>query len=173
MKIYITNLKHYHAGHMDRGRWIILPMEEEDLRQELVDVIGGSDQRYIITDFLDVPTFLQDEFVSPYILNDVAYRAFMYSGMDREAYLGLANFIPRSELGRIFDYPDRYLIYPDCESMADVAEQYADMVGMFPEGDEYKPLKLYFDFEAFGRDLQYNGRFYQVSDSMFVEVIDI
>jgi len=52
---------------------------------------------------------------------------------------------------------DDCMIYYDCNDMADVAEQYAEETGLL--GSIPENLRSYFDFEAFGRDMSFEGHF--------------
>ena len=51
--------------------------------------------------------------------------------------------------------------------MAEVAEMYADETGLlYSMPDE---LRMYFDFEAYGRDMEINGHFIE-TDSGYIEI---
>lgn len=60
-----------------------------------------------------------------------------------------------------------YTIYYDCDDMSDVAYQVVNESGLLDGVPE--ELKVYFDYEAYGRDLSINGTFTQVDDA-FVEL---
>ena len=61
-----------------------------------------------------------------------------------------------------------YMIYDDCWNMAEVAERYLDETGMLNELPDF--AVDYFDFEAYGRDMEFNGRFYQINDNTYLEI---
>lgn len=50
-----------------------------------------------------------------------------------------------------------YMIYYDCDDMEDVARDYAEETGLLSSIPEN--LQNYFDFEAFGRDMSFEGQF--------------
>ena len=51
-----------------------------------------------------------------------------------------------------------YMIYFNCNDMADVAEEYANETGLLDSIPEN--LRYYFDFAAYGRDMGFEGHFY-------------
>ena len=51
--------------------------------------------------------------------------------------------------------------------MAEVAEMYADETGLLESVPE--DLRMYFDFEAYGRDMNINGKFIE-TDSGYIEI---
>ena len=61
-----------------------------------------------------------------------------------------------------------YMIYDDCCSMTEVAERYLDETGMLNELPDF--AVDYFDFEAYGRDMEFNGRFYQINYNTYLEI---
>ena len=61
-----------------------------------------------------------------------------------------------------------YYYFPDCDSMADVAYQYCEECGILSQIPEN--LQGYFDFEAYGRDMEYDGNFIATNDG-YIEVI--
>ena len=52
---------------------------------------------------------------------------------------------------------DDVMFYSRCSIMAEVAEQYADETGLLDSIPDN--LRNYFDFEAFGRDMSFEGEF--------------
>lgn len=61
-----------------------------------------------------------------------------------------------------------YMIYDDCWNMADVAERYLDETGMLNELPDF--AVRYFDFEAYGRDMEIEGYFYQLNYNTYLEI---
>jgi antirestriction protein len=62
-----------------------------------------------------------------------------------------------------------YMIYDGCYSMAEVAERYCDETGILNRVPE--ELRYYFDFESYGRDMDYNGKFVE-TDSGYIEILN-
>lgn len=61
-----------------------------------------------------------------------------------------------------------YMIYYDCWNMAEVAERYLDETGMLNELPDF--AVSYFDFEAYGRDMEIEGHFYQLNCNTQLEI---
>ena len=61
-----------------------------------------------------------------------------------------------------------YMIYDDCCSMTEVAERYLDETGMLNELPDF--AVRYFDFEAYGRDMEIEGYFYQLNYNTYLEI---
>ena len=53
-----------------------------------------------------------------------------------------------------------YMVYYHCHTMADVAERHCDECGLLDSIPEN--LRNYFDFEAFGRDMEIEGKFFEL-----------
>jgi len=62
-----------------------------------------------------------------------------------------------------------FRIYTECYDMADVAFEIVEECGMLESMPE--SLKNYFDYAAYGRDLDIEGNFYYTSDGIYVEMI--
>lgn len=60
-----------------------------------------------------------------------------------------------------------YTIYYNCDNMEDVAYQVVNDCGLLDGVPE--EVKIYFDYEAYGRDMEINGTFIQI-DNSFVEL---
>lgn len=61
-----------------------------------------------------------------------------------------------------------FTYYADCFNMSDVAQQYCDDCGILARIPD--DLQYYFDFEAYGRDMEIEGTFYEVNGG-YVELI--
>lgn len=64
---------------------------------------------------------------------------------------------------------NEYRMYDGCCSMAEVAEMYADETGLLERVPD--DLRMYFDFEAYGRDMEINGEFIE-TDSGYIEIFN-
>lgn len=56
-----------------------------------------------------------------------------------------------------------YMVYWDCHNMADVAEHYLDETCMLNDVPDF--IRNYIDFEAYGRDMSYEGTFLELVNS--------
>lgn len=57
-----------------------------------------------------------------------------------------------------------YTVYPECETMADVAAYEADEESLFCGVDER--LKRFFDFESYGKQLETEAAYYHIKEGM-------
>jgi antirestriction protein len=62
-----------------------------------------------------------------------------------------------------------FRIYTECWNMADVAFEIVEECGMLESMPE--SLRNYFDYAAYGRDLDIEGNFYDTGNGIFVEII--
>lgn len=60
-------------------------------------------------------------------------------------------------------------IYEDCQTMADVAYEIVEEQGLLESMPE--SLRSYFDYEAYGRDLEIEGSFYYMGLGVYVEIM--
>lgn len=173
INIYITNLGKYNEGELV-GKWVELPCD--DLEKELRS-IGVSDEpdengkyyeEYFITDYeTDIPGLQIDEYDNFDELNEfaekvekldssdkIALRAFLENGSTLEDALeGVENI--------------NYAIYWNCYDMEDVAKEIVKETGMLQGTPD--EIARYFDYEAYGRDLDLEGTFIAV-DNHYVEI---
>lgn len=70
-----------------------------------------------------------------------------------------------SEIYEAFDFR----IYSECYTMADVAFEIVEECGMLDSMPD--SLRNYFDYAAYGRDLDIEGHFYYTGEGIFVEII--
>ena len=68
VKIYLTNLAQYNAGRLV-GKWLELPVSEEELARELQAVLGRNEE-YFITDY-SADFRIEDKVI--YLINCVGY----------------------------------------------------------------------------------------------------
>ena len=63
---------------------------------------------------------------------------------------------------------DDVMIYSNCSNMTEVAEQYAEEVGILSSIPEN--LQYYFDFEAYGRDMSFEGHFVFTNNGNCIQI---
>ena len=64
---------------------------------------------------------------------------------------------------------DDCIVYCDCNDMEDVAREYAEETGLLSSIPEN--LQSYFDYEAFGRDMSFEGHFVFTNDGNCVQIL--
>lgn len=67
-------------------------------------------------------------------------------------------------LEEVVEHYDEVFYYPDCENMTDIAYYYIDELQAL--GDIPSNLQNYIDYEAFGRDLSFEGTFIDTGRGM-------
>ena len=172
-RVFITNLGKYNEGELV-GKWLDLPCE--DIESELAsfgvsdepDEHGNYYEEYFITDFENDYGYKVGEYDSLDDLNEIAeelenldeyekevVNAFIENGSDiEEALDGLRD--------------GDYMVFSNCSDMTDVAYQYIEETGLLndiPEG-----LRNYFDYEAYGRDMSFEGTFIFTDNGNCIEL---
>ena len=148
LKIYLTNLAKYNEGTL-KGKWIDLPMDDDELNNEIRSVLG-QDEECFITDY-ESP-FNLDEYENVNDLNDLASQLDELDGHDTEKIVYLLENIGLDRDEALKQYED-VDYYPNM-TLSDVAEEMVDE-GLFGEISEN--IRPYLDFEKLGRDLSFDG----------------
>ncbi|WP_236354794.1 antirestriction protein ArdA [Konateibacter massiliensis] len=167
IKIFITNLGKYNEGHLV-GEWVNLPMTEEE-KEAVLERIGINEEyeEYFITDYeTDLNGFKIGEYDSIDELNELADELESLDEYEREIIEAcISNGLTFDEA---MEQKDDCTVYYNCNDMSDVAEQYADETGLLNSIPEN--LQSYFDFEAFGRDMGYEGTFIFTNNGNCVQI---
>ena len=163
LKIYVTNLGKYNEGFLI-GKWLELPATEEEIEKTLEE-IGISDEpdengiyyeEYFITDYeTDMDGLKVSEYSNIDDLNELAEAIDDLDEDEKE----IVNAIMGEgySLEDAIDKKDDVMMYYNCSNMTEVAEEYAEQVGLLDSIPEH--LRYYFDFEAYGRDMSFEGHF--------------
>lgn len=162
IRIFITNLGLYNAGVLC-GEWVDLPCEDfgpvydrikvcHD-KKKYFDSCGNPYEEVFITDYETSFRLEISEYQNIAELNKLAetlediddeiIEALLYFGVDWEN-------IP-TEAENVY-------VYANCKDMTDVAYEIVEQTGMLEQLPEN--LRSYFDYEAYGRDLNIEGNFY-------------
>lgn len=165
LKIYVTNLSKYNEGVLV-GEWVSLPCE--GLEEVLNKISNNGNDELFISDYeTDISNLKISEYDDILQLNEIAEEIDNLSDDEviaLQAYLEQYNDIEQA-LEEVRQ--GNYRIYYNCDNMEDVAYQVVNDCGLLDGAPE--ELKVYFDYEAYGRDLSINGTFTQVDDA-FVEL---
>lgn len=176
MKIYLTNLGKYNEGEL-LGEWVTLPITEEEL-EKVLERIGISDEpdengnyyeEYFITDYeTDVDGLKIGEYDNLEELNELAETLENMSdeelevvGVMLEDGCDFDEAIEKTENGD-------YRIYYNCNDMTDVAYQVIEECGYL--NDVPDTVARYFDYEAYGRDLDIEGKYYMTDNGNCIEI---
>ena len=170
IELCLTNLGKYNEGELVYTR-LVLPATTEEI-YAAYDEIGVADgtmyEESFISDYeTDINGLSISEYASLDDLNELAEELENFDEYELEAFGAMLEYGLATDeaLQKVKD--NEYRIYEGCCSMAEVAEMYADETGLlYSMPDE---LRMYFDFEAYGRDMEINGHFIE-TDSGYIEI---
>ena len=148
VRIYLTNVAKFATGHLV-GKWLSLPMEEEELDIALKEVLG-SDEEYFITDY--EADFKIGEYEHLSELNAFVKNLSELDEHDQEKVIYLINWNCYKRPEAIERYED--VIYYEGMSLEEVAE---DLVEEGMLGTLSDKVQGYLDFEKIARDLSFDG----------------
>lgn len=161
VNIFLTNLGKYNEGELI-GEWLELPATQEEIDSclqrigisEEPDENGVYYEEYFITDYeTDISGLEIGEYSNLEELNELAESL---ENIDADIVEALLYF--GVEFEEITEKAEECMVYSECHDMTDVAIQYTEETGLLNSLPEN--LRYYFDFEAFGRDMDIEGNFY-------------
>lgn len=172
IEVCLTNLGKYNEGKLVYTR-LSLPATKEEIKEAYERICVKDNTEY-------EEAFISDSETDVAGLNDYIHE---YSGIDdlNELAEELENFdeYELEAFGAMLEYgyatdealqkvqDGEYRLYDGCSTMAEVAEMYAEETGLLSSIPD--DLRYYFDFEAYGRDMDHNGRFAE-TDSGYIEI---
>ena len=170
LSVWIGNLGDYNAGIL-RGDWFDLSDYDLDELTEIVNELTNDGRNdYFIADSVSsygVEVGEYESLESLYEKYDIVNDIIDQYGEDAESVIDAFTNMISSDLNDISNY--EFYFYSDCYNMADVAFEYLDQTGGLDEMPEH--LRNYFDYEACGRDMEIEGRFYYAGGGLYVEIV--
>lgn len=166
LKIFISNLKEYNNGKII-GEWVSLPCEG---LEEVLDKISnnGNDELFISDYETDLNSLKIGEYEDILQLNEIAEEIEEMREDELIAFQAyLEQYANNMEQALEEVHQGNYRIYYNCDNMEDVAYQAVNESGLLDGVPEQ--VKMYFDYEAYGRDLSIDGTFTQINN-VFVEL---
>ena len=173
LKVFLTDLHAYNAGFLI-GRWIQLPLTDEELSQAITEVFTEGEEatgeqnheEYFLTDYewQSTHVFEVHEYANLHDLNkDIeALEALEPTDIPKVAFL-LEEGIS-SKIEYAMEKIDDIIIYEDC-NMTEIAEQYIDD---YVDLNGYQPIIVnHIDYEGMGRDLELDGSYYHVGSDIY------
>lgn len=158
LDIFIINLHEYESiknNHIDEwkvGKWIELPLKEEELKKKIANISNNGKDEIFISDYETDIGITINEYDDIYKLNKIANELKSLEDYEREIVMTLLSD------GYSFDdalnTKDNCILYHNCYDMEDIARKYCDDLGIVPEN-----LERYFDYAAFGDDLGIEHKF--------------
>lgn len=159
LEVYIENL------HNGKNAWIELPTSDIVINKVLEEINPGGLHDVIIADYeTDISGLKVSEYDNILELNTIAEEIDNLSDDEviaLQAYLEQYNDIEQA-LEEVRQ--GNYTIYYDCDDMSDVAYQVVNESGLLDGVPE--TIKGYFDYEAYGRDIDIEGTFIQVDNNI-------
>lgn len=172
IELCLTNLGKYNEGELVYTR-LVLPATAEEI-ETAFDKIGVAEntmyEESFISDYeTDINGLSISEYASIDDLNELAEELENFDEYELEAFGAMLEYGLATDeaLQKVQD--NEYRMYDGCCSMAEVAEMYADETGLLNSIPD--DLRCYFDFEAFGRDMDHNGHFIE-TDSGYIEIFN-
>ena len=171
MKIALTNLGKYNEGILDYV-WLDLPATEEEIEEAFKKIGVGPEpdengnyyEEFFITDY--ECDFLQiGEYDNLNELNEIAETLDGLDDWEKDIVKALLD--EGYNLEKAINTAPDCIVYDDCDDMSDVAYR------MYEEGllgDIPDHLINYIDWDAYGRDLSYDGHWIE-TDNGYIEVI--
>lgn len=166
LKIFISNLKEYNNGKII-GEWVSLPCE--GLEEVLNKISNNGNDELLISDYeTDISNLKISEYEDSLQLNEIAEEIEEMREDELIAFQAyLEQYANNMEQALEEVRQGNYRIYYNCDNMEDVAYQVVNDCGLLDGVPE--EVKIYFDYEAYGRDLDINRTFIQI-DNSFVEL---
>ena len=168
LRIFLTNLGKYNEGELV-GEWVKLPATEKDI-EEVKNRIGINEQyeEYFITDYeSDIDGLKVGEYDSVDNLNEIAEQLDSLDEYEKEVIAAMLS--EGYDLEDALNRKDDCIVWSDCNNMEDVAIAYCEECGILDSIPEN--LRNYFDYEAFGRDMSFEGQFVFTSAGNCVQIL--
>lgn len=167
LKIYITNLKKYNEGLLI-GEWVDLPISDEELAAVFGRIgIDEEHQEYFISDYeSNINGLKVNEYEDINSLNDIAESIEDMNDLDMKIYRALLK--NGYDVIDAIDAMSDCTYYDGCYDMEDVAIKYVQDLGLLDEAPAI--LINYFDYEAFGRQMEIDGEFIFIENG-YIEIL--
>jgi antirestriction protein len=172
LNIYINTWGNYNENGADLGEWITLPMAEEALEEKLEEVaerMNDEDPEWFVNDYewtTEIDLFRVNEMDNYFELND---RLLEYETLDEYDQKEIAAAIDAFgyDFEEAYDKQQRgyFTFYPGMD-LEEVAEEIVNEC--YFSKDTPDIFTRYFDYEAFARDLGFDG-YYETEYGVIVE----
>lgn len=156
LNIFVNTWGNYNINGADGGEWLELPMIEEELEENLERIaaaMGDNDPEWAIHDYewtIEADIRKISEYEDIFVLNEFVDSINSLSKWEREIYYAAVEYWG-SEYVEI-DELDSYTLYTDIKDEYDLGYYWAVDSGCY-DLSKMGNLANYFDYEAFGRDI--------------------
>jgi antirestriction protein len=156
LNIYINTWGNYNKNGADLGEWVTLPMDESDLDAKLEEIagrMGDNDPEYCIHDYewtteIEGRKINENEDIAE--LNEYVQALDDLSEWEQKTYCAAVEYWGGEYID--LDDLDEYVLHEDIENEYDLGYYWAVESGCY-DLSKMGNLASYFDFEAFGRDI--------------------
>lgn len=164
LNIFVNTWGNYNANGADGGQWITLPMDPDELEEVLENIaaaMGDNDPEWAIHDYEWETEIEMDEISEHDDIQELNERCMEIDDLQEweaeeiaaaiEAYgYTFTEALERQQRGCFIFYAGR--------DLEEVAEELADeLISSYAGRDIPEVLTRYFDYEAFARDLSFDG----------------
>lgn len=159
-RVYVGTYAKYNNGDIS-GEWVDLDdfVDKDDFLEKCAEIHSDeTDPEFMFQDYENFPS----EYYGESGLKDEIWdyiSKIKEPGVDKDIVDAVL------ENGGTLEQVDDVQFYPNAFSMTDVAEQYVDEIGGL-EVLGQDTLERYFDHEAFGRDMEFDGTWVSVNGGM-------
>ena len=170
IKVFLTNLGKYNEGYLI-GEWLELPATQQEIDETMAKIgINEEYEEYFITDYeTDIEGVEVGEYSNLDELNELAEQLDELEEDAQKAIQAmlLDGYTFNEALEKAIN--GDYAIYFDCDNMTDVAYEIVEECGYL--NDVPETIARYFDYEAFGRDLNIEGNFKALDNRIYIEIL--
>ena len=177
LKIYLTDLEAYNNGALV-GKWIELPMSQDELSQELKEVLeqgkqavnGYNHEEYFITDYEweDVSIFEVGEYANLTNLNEQVEQLEELNQEQQKAVQFLLDEQLVKDMAEAIEKVDDVIIYQD-QSMSDIA--YNLIEECYNIDNIPSIISNHIDYKAIGDDLLLDGSYFVGNDGDIIQYV--
>lgn len=156
LNIFVNTWGNYNENGADGGRWISLPMDAEELTETLESIaerMGDRDPEFAIHDYewaCEWEGFEISEYDNIEELNEFIQKLDDLTEWEQKTYCAAVEYWGRQYVD--IDELDSYNLYEDITNEYDLGYYWAVESGCY-DLDKMGHLANYFDYEAFGRDI--------------------
>lgn len=162
MEVFIVNLRKYNEE-KETGEWFRVPVDYDEVKKRLD--LNENYEEYAIHDY-NLP-FEINEYIRIEELNRLAglVEDVMSAGIDERDIKGLCRVLDGG-IEELAEKAGNIILYSGVDDMSSVAAMIVEENGGVKELPE-EMLKLYFDYEAYARDLEINGCFVSTGSGIY------
>lgn len=169
--VFLNTWGNYNENGADGGFWVNLPCDIDEVMERLSESTGEEvDEMEVFINDTDIEGISLEisEYDNIENLNEIAEALEDLDETEAEALEAYLDhgYDMTEALDKISD--NDYMIYFNCNDMTDVAYEYCEETGMLDSIPEN--LRNYFDYEAFGRDMSFEGSFYFTNNGNCVQI---